>query len=146
MKRKAHRGAGLRAREQRRRRLFLEALATGASITAAARSAGVDRRTPYKWRDGDTAFDEEWVSHFEAGTDVLEDEARRRAVEGVKRPIYHAGKRVGYVMEYSDKLLIDQLHARRPEKYRERQAIEHSGPDGGPIRFMPALTITVRKE
>jgi hypothetical protein len=146
MTRKAHRGAGLRAREQRRRDLFLEALATGASITAAARAAGVDRRTPYKWREGNAAFDEEWVSHMESGTDALEDEARRRAHDGVKRPIYHAGKRVGFVTEHSDQLMMFILRARRPEKYRERQAIEHSGPDGGPIRFMPALTITVRKE
>jgi hypothetical protein len=146
MKRKAHLGAGLRAREQRRRQLFLEALATGASITAAARAAGVDRRTPYKWRDGHAAFDEAWVSHLEAGTDALEDEARRRAHDGVKRPIYHAGKRVGFVTEHSDQLMMFILRARRPEKYRERQTIEHSGPDGEPIRFMPALTITVRKE
>jgi hypothetical protein len=146
MKRKAHRGTELRAREQRRRKLFLEALATGASITAAARAAGVDRRTPYKWRDGVPAFDEEWVSHLEAGTDALEDEGRRRAMEGTKRPIYHGGKRVGFVTEHSDQLMMFLLRARRPEKYRERQAIEHSGPDGGPIRFMPALTITVRKE
>jgi hypothetical protein len=143
---KAQKATALRAREASRRKRFLEALAAGSSITAAARAAGVDRRTPYKWRDSDPAFDEEWVSHLEAGTDALEDEARRRAVEGVKRPIYHAGKRVGVVVEHSDQLMMFLLKARRPEKYRERQAIEHSGPDGGPIRFMPALTITVRKD
>lgn len=142
----ARQGTALRAREERRRQRFLEALSSGASITAAARAAGVDRRTPYKWRESNPAFDEEWVSHLEAGTDALEDEARRRAHDGVKRPIYHSGKRVGFVTEHSDQLMMFMLRARRPEKYRERQVIEHSGPDGGPIRFMPALTITVRKE
>lgn len=106
----------------------------------------MDRRTVYRWRDGNKEFDDLWVSHLEAGTDALEDEARRRAFDGVKRPIYHGGKRVGYVLEHSDPLLMFLLRARRPEKYRERAVVEHSGPDGGPIRFLPALTITVKKE
>lgn len=144
---RAHQGTRLRAREKGRpRQLFLDALARGASIAEAAKAAGVARRTPYKWRDGDSAFDEEWVEAYETGTDVLEDEGMRRARDGVKRPVYHGGKRVGFVTEHSDQLLMFFLRARRSEKYRERQAVEHSGPDGGPIRFMPSLTITVKKE
>lgn len=134
----------LRAREDGARQRFLASLATGASISAAAKAAGVARQTPYKWRSDDKEFEERWVSSLETGTDALEDEARRRAHDGVKRPVYHGGKRVGYVQEHSDQLMMFLLRARRPEKYRER--FEHSGPDGGPIRFMPALTITVRKE
>ena len=45
-------GAGRR----RRRASFLEALRDGKSIAAAARAAGVGRRTCYDWRDRDAAF------------------------------------------------------------------------------------------
>ena len=50
------------------------------------------------------------------GIDLLEEEARRRAVDGVnKRPIYHRGVQVGEIAQYSDKLLIFLLERRRPE-------------------------------
>jgi hypothetical protein len=48
----------------------------------------------------------------------LEDEAVRRAYEGVERPVFQGGKQVGVVREYSDTLLIFLLKALRPEKYR----------------------------
>jgi hypothetical protein len=43
----------------------------------------------------------------------------------VKRPIYQGGKLVGHDVVYSDNLLLALLKARRPEKYRDRQLIEH---------------------
>jgi hypothetical protein len=51
----------------------------------------------------------------------MEDEAVRRAVEGVDRPIYYRGAVCGYVTEYSDDLLIRMLKARRKDKYSDRQ-------------------------
>jgi hypothetical protein len=50
---------------------------------------------------------------------TLEDEAVRRAYEGVERPVTVAGKRE-LVREYSDTLLIFLLKGLRPAKYRER--------------------------
>ena len=48
----------------------------------------------------------------------LEDEAHRRAVEGYNpRPVYHKGKKVGEIREYSDSLLALLLKSRRPEVY-----------------------------
>ena len=44
-----------------------------------------------------------------------EDEAYRRAVEGVRRPVFHGGVKVGEITEYSDRLLIQLLRRRRPE-------------------------------
>ena len=55
----------------------------------------------------------------EAGTDLLEDAAMRRGLKGVRQPVYHAGKRVGYIVRYSDRLLLALLRARRPRKYRD---------------------------
>ncbi|MBX6773030.1 MAG: hypothetical protein IRY83_14975 [Chloroflexi bacterium] len=63
--------------------------------------------------------------------DALEAEAWRRAVDGVERPVYQNGQRVGAVREYSDTLLIFLLKGGRPQKYRERY--ELSGPQSQPL-------------
>jgi hypothetical protein len=49
--------------------------------------------------------------------------------------VYHRGREIGEVREYSDTLLVHLLKAHRPEKYRERVAAELSGPQGGAIRL-----------
>lgn len=99
---------------------FLSALAKGLSVKAAVEAAGVGRRTPYSLRERDPEFARAWESAFEAGTDAYEDEARRRALEGVPEPITFKGEVTGTVQRYSDRLLELVLKARRPEKYRER--------------------------
>ncbi len=57
------------------------------------------------------------------GTDRMEDEARRRAVDGVEESVFYQGEQVSTVRRYSDTLLIFMLKARRPETYRERSDI-----------------------
>lgn len=104
---------------------FLEALAKGYSVSAAASGAGFSRATVYQRRKDNASFAERWDDAYEAGSDVLEDEARRRAVEGTDRPVYQNGKLVGHVREYSDVMLVLMLKARRPEKYRDNAKIEH---------------------
>ena len=53
--------------------------------------------------------------------DVLEDEATRRAVEGVEEPVgWYKGEPGGYVRRYSDTLLIFRLKGELPQKYAER--------------------------
>lgn len=47
----------------------------------------------------------------------LEDEARRRAVEGVDEPVFYQGDVVGYTKKYSDDLLKMLLRANRREKF-----------------------------
>lgn len=91
------------------RERFLSALSRTASVTAASQAAGIGRRTAYNWRDADEAFAAAWDDALESGTDALEDEAVRRALDG------------------SDTLLIFMLKARRPEKFKERVANELSG-------------------
>jgi hypothetical protein len=103
---------------------FLDALAEGASVTKAASAAGLGRTAAYAWREDDEGFKAEWDSAVEAGTDVMEDEALRRAVNGVSKPVFHKGTACGYVQEYSDTLMIFMLKARRPDKYKDRAAVE----------------------
>lgn len=88
---------------------FLEALRRGMSVTAAAQAIGVGRRTVYDWREADPDFASAWDEAVEDGTDLLEDEAWRRAFAG------------------SDTLLIFLLKARRPHKYRDNHHVQHDG-------------------
>ncbi len=99
---------------------FLERLAETASVTAAAAATKISRKTWYQHRNADKEFSKSWEVALDEGTDALEDEAVRRAHEGVLKPVFHGGKKVGEIREYSDTLLMFSLKARRPEKYRER--------------------------
>jgi hypothetical protein len=89
-------------------------------VKKAAEAIGIARRTAYDWKKENEDFAKRWDDAAEAGTDLLEDEAVRRAVEGVPRPVFYQGKVVGAVQEYSDELLIRMLKARRKAKYSDR--------------------------
>ena len=60
------------------------------------------RRTAYYHRNADTTFAAAWDSACDEAADILEAEARRRAVEGTLRPVYQGGRHVGDIREYSD--------------------------------------------
>ena len=120
--------------DEKRREKFLASLAAGGSITMACKASGLPRRTAYDWRKAQPSFALAWDEAVEAGTDLLEDEAIRRARDGVEKPIYQGGKLVGHTHEYSDTLLIFTLKARRPEKFRDNSRVELTGKDGGPIQ------------
>jgi hypothetical protein len=96
-----------------KREEFCRVLAGGDSVTAAAESVGLSRRAAYNAREADPDFAAEWDAAVEAGTDRLEDEAKRRG------------------LDKSDTLLIFLLKGRRREKYGDK--VEHGGKDGGPI-------------
>ena len=66
---------------------FLAALRAGKSIAAAARAAGIGRRTAYDWRDRDAAFAAAWDESWEIGTDYLEDLALKGAEERQRAPV-----------------------------------------------------------
>lgn len=89
-------------------------------MTRAAKATRRHRSTWYRWRGERPDFAAAWAAALEHGTDALEDEAVRRAVEGVIKPVFHQGKRVGTLRVYSDSLLMFLLRARRPEKFADR--------------------------
>jgi hypothetical protein len=71
-------------------------------------------------RKADPAFASVWQEAEEIATDRLEEEARRRAVEGIAEPLVSAGKLVRdddgqpiLVRRYSDNLLLALLKAHR---------------------------------
>jgi hypothetical protein len=111
----------LKAKE---RETFLAGLAAGWSITHAAKLAGRERRRFYDLRGRDEAFAVAWDEAIESGTEALEDEARRRAVDGWEENVYQQGELAGTVRRYSDGLLTFLLKGRRPEKYRDTAAVQ----------------------
>lgn len=116
-------------RTPEKRAIFLGALRDGKSVSGACAEASVPRRTVYDWRDADSDFKATWEDALEAGTDRMEDEALRRAVEGTLKPVFHGGKKVGTIREYSDTLIIFLLKARRPKKFRENTSGEAGAED-----------------
>lgn len=118
------------------RAAILTALAEGQSITASAAAGGVSRQTVWERRQADPDFNAAFEDAWEQGTDGLMDEARRRAAEGVDKPIYQQGMCVGVVREYSDTLLLALLKARRPEQFRERFDLQHAVTGDVTIRYV----------
>lgn len=106
---------------------FLHVLAETCNVSKAAAAIGVARMTVYEWRDDDPVFAAAWDKAKALGVEALEDEAHRRAFEGVDKPVFYQGGECGAVREYSDTLAIFLLKAHNPEKYRENSKVEISG-------------------
>jgi hypothetical protein len=98
---------------------FLKTLSSTGNVLVSCRVAGVGRATAYRHRERLPKFRAAWDEAVEESTDAMEAEARRRAQNGVEKPVFYQGNRVATVKEYSDTLLIFLLKANRPEKYRD---------------------------
>jgi hypothetical protein len=98
---------------------LLVALAKTGIIKAACEEANVDRMTVHRHRQSDPEFSDSFNEALDIAVESLEIEARRRAHDGVDRPVFYQGEQCGSVREYSDTLLIFTLKALRPDKYRE---------------------------
>jgi hypothetical protein len=118
---------------QIKKQAFLASYAETGIISQSAKLCFIARSQIYEWLKDDPQFAEGMTEAEEKAVDRLEQEARRRAVEGVRKPVYQGGKKVGFVQEYSDTLLIFLLKGAKPEKYRERLSHEITGKDGGPV-------------
>jgi hypothetical protein len=115
---------------------FLEFLIEGGHVAGACRAANIGRSTAYRHRQKDEAFAVAWADAEEYSTERLEEEAYRRAHDGLVRNKYDKdGNLLQEELVYSDTLMIFLLKARRPDKYRERFDVNHSGRvDGDPMR------------
>ncbi len=120
------------ARQSRQlKKRFLERFAELGNISAVCRELRMARATVYVWQEHDAEFLAAFHEAEAIATEVLEEEARRRAVDGVRKekPVYFRDELLTTVVEteYSDTLLIFLLKARAPEKYRERRDITTGG-------------------
>lgn len=114
------------------KRAFLAAYAKSASITKAAEITQIDRATHYERKASDPDYAAEFERTKVLACETLEDEAIRRAHEGVRKPVYQGGKPVGYVQEYSDTLLIFLLKAACLTSTKNG-VTERTGPKGEPL-------------
>jgi hypothetical protein len=132
---------------------FFSVLAETANVSRACSAVSIARQTAYNRYEEDKEFAEKWEQAVAVGICALEDEANRRAFEGVDKPVFYQGQRTGQwvdkdgkpteskegavafkpnvIREYSDTLAIFMLKAHKPEKYRER--FEHTGAGGAPL-------------
>ena len=107
---------------------YLKALETGLSIKKAAKAAGTTSERIAVWRRENPMFDLDHEIAYSIGADELIAEARRRAVDGVREYLYHAGRPVidprtgeqAYNLKYSDRMLEMLLAARDPEMFCPR--------------------------
>lgn len=134
-------------RTARRETAVLDALSEGASLKAAAVAAGVRPVTLATWQASDASFAAAIAIATEAGADALEDEALRRAVDGVNEPVFYRGERIGTARKYSGTLLMFLLKSRRPEIYgtvAQKKASQDSAEDAAAHDAADDLGATVR--
>lgn len=98
---------------------FLLAFVQVGTIRAAAEMCGFTSNCCSDWRARDPSFEARFVQAKRDAADLLEEEARRRAVEGVLDPVFYKGEVCGHVRKYSDGLLIKLLKAYRPERFSD---------------------------
>lgn len=112
---------------------FLDALARSGVIGTACRAAGITRPTAWRWRKDDALFDAAFLDAMADASDELEQEARRRAYEGVStEKIVGTGDNARTIVEtrYSDTLMLALLKAKKPDEFADRSKTEFSNPDG----------------
>ena len=107
---------------------FLEELRKGRTVRLAAEAAHHPPTSFYWHRKNDPEFAAAVEEAIAIGTDVIEDEAFRRGVEGVVKKVY--GKVapgidgvIGEEIVYSDRMLEVMLKGRRPE-YRDNPKVQ----------------------
>lgn len=110
---------------------FLERFARNGNKTVAAKEADVPLITVKHRASTDNAFKAQVAEARALALSRLEEEARRRAMDGTLKAVYYKGEICGHEVEYSDSLMRTLLAANNPEKYaRRRQTL---GADGQPI-------------
>lgn len=121
---------------QLKKEAFLQAYSTCGNISKAARLSKIRRQDHYDWLKNSKTYQKRFDEAEDEAIDMLEEEARRRAIRGVRKPVgWHRGVPGGYVKEYSDTLLIFLLKAARPNKFRDNASAESVGAEPPTIIF-----------
>jgi len=125
---------------------FLQALEETAHVTDSATQAGITRQAAYNYRHEDAEFAAKWDQALQVGICTLEDEAVRRARDGVEEPIYQRGEYMGTMRRYSDTLLIFLLKSHKPSVYNTPQRVEGTGPDGAIQTTLRIVRVAARSD
>jgi hypothetical protein len=113
---------------------FLEALAQCGCVDEACARVGMGRSSAYELRarmDAES-FRAGWSAALDHGIGRIEDAAFSRAINGVTRPVFYKGEKIGEKTYYDERLVMFLLRYRDPARYgrwrdRTRPAI---APDG----------------
>lgn len=80
---------------------FCAALSETCQVGKACKAVGIARQTAYEWRNEMPDFAAAWDRAMKIGVTALEDEAHRRAFEGIDDPLTHQGQ---FTYLWKDKL------------------------------------------
>src|SRR6516225_2249263 len=94
---------------------FLAAYRTCASVTKAAEAAKIERANHYQWLRSDFDYAAAFEACKEQATQVLEDEAVRRAHDGVDEPVFYQGTFCGRFQNFSATFFFFFLKGLPPE-------------------------------
>ena len=100
---------------------FFRLLAASGSVSLAAERSGIGRTALYDRRARDPAFAARWDKAMDLGVARVRDEVFRRAVHGVKRPVFHKGEIVGKVKYHDNRLLWSLLKAHDRDTYGDKR-------------------------
>ncbi len=106
---------------------FIEVLRETGNVTLAAQHAGQSRNQVHDVRQHSEHFAAQWDDALEEATDLLEAEARRRALTGIDKPMFFKGEVVASTKKYSDPLLMFLLEAYDPQMFRDDGKVEQPG-------------------
>lgn len=110
---------------------FHEVSKAAANVTRACEICRISRVTVWNREKVDPVFATRLAEAKKLGIEVLEEEAHRRAFEGVPKKVgWFQGVATEVEQNYSDALIQFLLKANKPEKFVERSVVTTN--DGGP--------------
>jgi len=104
---------------------FFEELSKSGNTSRAAELTKISRMAIYERLERDEEFAVRYEKAKARGLEGLEDEANRRAFNGVEEPVFYMGQRVATVTTFSDALIQFLLKGGKPQKYRDRISTEN---------------------
>jgi hypothetical protein len=108
---------------------FAENLVRCGKVVASLKAANIPVLELSIRRRVDADFEAWYQSLMDVCAQMLEDEAFRRAHDGVDEPVFFQGQKCGDIRKYSDTLLTFLLKGMRPEKYKDRVMTESTNLD-----------------
>jgi len=130
---------------------FIACMRDTGNVRESCDAAGITRTSAYNQRKADEEFAAMWDEAMEDAADSLEQEARRRAQEGVRKmkflrdgtPIINPETGTPYIEhEYSDRLMEFLLKGARPDKFRDAKPVAPD-PDAGGKKSMTDAELAV---
>ena len=112
---------------------FVRVLRETGNVTTSAKACGKTTMNFYDHKRKNPEFSKAWDEAYQESGDKLEQEAWRRAHDGVEEAMMYQGRQVGVRRLYSDRLIEFLLTGIKPEKYAHRYKAELTGREGKPL-------------